>query len=158
MKSEVKLKNNISIGELLGLTPIESISFPVFIPKSEGKILVSSPVEINIFKDFLEYKVNYVVSQEFIYKADGEDLNIDPIININNTETKNLKYEDQGILTKNTLDISRCTDNELNTPGEGTTFKYIIYLNSNQENISFFFENKAKQIEVYNKLIKWRFS
>jgi hypothetical protein len=156
MKNEVKLKNNISIGELLQLTPIETITFPVFIPKVEGKLLVSSPVEINIFKDFLEYKVNYVITQEFVYKADGEDLNIDPLIN--QTEFKNLKYEDQGVLSRNTLDISRCTDNELNTPGEGTTFKYIIYLNSNQENISFFFESKTKQIEVYNKLIKWRFS
>ena len=149
---KTKLKMNTSISDLIDVAPVNIIEFEPFVPEEDGKFLDKAPTTIKLFIGYLEYYSHYNIEKEFIF------VNENNLVSNNSTEVKPLKCEDQGILDKNRLNITRTAENILNPPEEGgTTVLYKVNLTNSGEIATFNFKDRTTQCRVYNELIKWKY-
>lgn len=156
MEKKTKIKFNSFIKELIPTLdePI-TIEIEAYLPEEDGKFTDKLPVTINLFKNFLEYQTHYNIEKEFVFEENDGD---DPVLNKSNpTENKPLKCEDQGILEKQGLTITRTVENVLQEPGQGTSLLYRVVVSNFNEVVTFNFKNKTSQCNVYNQLVKWKY-
>jgi len=122
------------------------------------EVIKADKTRIVLYENFLEYYTNYVIEQEFVYTKDTntDDEELSRLLEDANTEPKRIKIEDQGVLAKDNIYISRLMENLLNEPGEGTTLFYKIIIEYLNTSIEFTFKTRKEQTEIYNKLINWQ--
>src|SRR5690349_239399 len=123
--------------------PTEVIEFDVVLPTPSDKLLKSDKCKIELYNNYLTYAINYLVEQEFTFSEDGKEVPSDEFLrklaSENNTVTKKVSKQDEGLVPLKGINFSMEVQNQLNKPNEKTTLVYIVIVEYPGNYLAFYF-------------------